>query len=109
QAAERRAGLGRRARDRARFPDLRLLDAPANPDRQEGGRDADEEDAAPAPARKDEEVDERGQAVPDRPRTLHEPERFATVLGGERFRDERSAARPLAAHADADADAEDRE
>ena len=66
-------------------------------------------DAAPAPDRHDDQIDERGQAVADRPRALHERQRLAAMSGGKRFRNQRGAGRPLPAHAEAKQDAEDGE
>ena len=48
-------------------------------------------------------------AVADRPAALHHAERLAAMLLRPRFADERGAARPLAAHAEAEQDAEHRE
>ena len=90
-------------------PDLRLLDVAADPHREQRRDDADEEDAAPAPDRHHDQVDQRGEAVADRPRALHERERLAAMPRRKRFRHQRRAGRPLAAHAEAEADAEDRE
>ena len=96
------AAIGRRGLQ----PDLRLLDLAPDPDREQRRQDADEEHAAPPPERHHDQVDQRGEAVADRPRALHEGQRLAAVLRRKRFRDERRAGRPLAAHAEAEQDAE---
>ena len=90
-------------------PDRRFCDAAADPQRQQRRQHADEEDPPPAPARQDEAGDGGRGAVADRPGALHQAERLAAIARAPRFGDQRRAARPLAAHAEAQADAAERQ
>ena len=93
-------------RRRGLEPDLWFGDAAPDPDGEERRQNADEEHAAPAPARHHDQVHERREAVADRPRALHERQRLAPVTRGKRFRHERRPRRPLPAHPEAEHDAE---
>ena len=87
----------------------RLFHAAPDPEREQRREDADEEHRAPSEARQHDRHDDRRQAVADRPAALHDAERLAAMLLRPRLADQRRAARPLAAHAEAEQHAEDRE
>src|SRR5581483_4044839 len=86
-----------------------LFDLGLDPDGEEGWQNTDEEDAAPSPRRKYEQVDERGKAISNRPRALHKRERFASMAHREGFRHEGGTRRPLAAKTKAEANAKNRQ
>ena len=90
-----------------RPPDLRLLDPPLDPEREEGRDDADEEDPSPAPDGQDERGHGRRRGIADGPRALDDAQGLAAVLGRPGLGDERGPAGPLPAHAEAEEDAED--
>jgi hypothetical protein len=94
---------------RALEPQFRFVNALADPPGQQRGEDADQKHRAPAEDRHHQCDDDGGGPVADRPAGLHQPQRLAPVLRGPRFRHERGAAGPLAAHADAEKEAEHRQ
>src|SRR5207237_6933135 len=82
------------------LPNLRLVHAPLNPEREQRWQHADEKHRTPTPAWQDEPGDDRRGAGTDCPCALDEPQRFAAMFGGKIFRPEGLAPPPLAAHAD---------
>ena len=90
-------------------PDRRLRHAPANPDREEAGEDAEEEERPPAEARDDDGGEERRQDVADGPSRLHQADRLAPVRGGPGLGDEDRPRRPLRSQAEADERAPERQ
>ena len=84
------------------LPGLGLGKVAAEPEGDEGGEDAGEEDGAPAEVREDEGDEGRAEGVADSPGALDEGEGFGAMAVGPGFGDEGCAGGPFAAHAEAE-------
>ena len=81
------------------------MEAVLDPERDEGGRDAGEEDGAPSVTRQYDGDESCAKSEADRPGTLNESEGFAAMACGPGFRNERGAGGPFPAHAEAEQNA----
>ena len=83
------------------LPHLGLLDAQADPERQQRRQRADEEQAAPAGDRRDDEEGDGGEHVAHRIALLQDAGEEAALLDGDLLHRQRGAEAPLTAHPDA--------
>ena len=90
-------------------PYFRFGNISANPEGDGGGEDADEEDGAPVGVTQDDAGDEGGERESDGPGALHDGEGFGAEVVRPGFGDEGGAGVPLAAHAEAEDEADDGE
>jgi hypothetical protein len=80
-----------------------------DPQHEERGENADEEDPAPAGVGKNQAGDKSGECVADGPAALHDTEGASSPGRGPGFGDQCRACVPFAAHAEAEEKAEDGE